>query len=180
LNISLSRNPTCSRKLLKNSLTSFVSITLKKNLTRSLNIKKALTAWLAASAAYDLLAFLAYRAFHNAYNAGIGKLLYRPFLIDLKMKGVFLLGAYHFIITGAFVAGYIFWRNSFRGKNGAEGIGAGIIFGFFIWLFGVVVTLLHVYLVVNITPPVIIYWITINFINYLAMGAITGAIYRDT
>jgi len=146
---------------------------------RSLSLKKALTAWLAVSVVYDLLSILAYRLCHNAYNIGIGKLLYRPFLIDLNARGVFLLGAYQLIIAGTFVAGYIFWRSSISRKEWREGVAGGIIFGFFIWLVGVSVTLLHVYLAVNMEFPVIIYWMTINLINYPLMGAITGAIYRD-
>jgi hypothetical protein len=149
-------------------------------LTRSLNVKKALTAWLAATVAYDLLGFLAYRLFHNVYNVGIGKLLYRPFMLDLNLKGIFLLGMYHFIITGTFVAGYIFWCNNISRKNSEKEWGGGIIFGFFVWIVGVVVTLLHVYLTINMALPVIIYWVTINLINYLLMGVIAGAIYRDT
>ena len=125
--------------------------------------------------AVNISSSLMYHFFHSVYSIGTGSVMYRPYMFSLNTEGASLLGGLNFINCVIFVIGYAILYNAIPSK----GIKKGLIFSLFIWLLGIVVPVLRVYMAVSMALPVFIYWLTIDLVGYLVMGVITGAIYKD-
>jgi len=138
-------------------------------------IKKAIMAIIVSGIAVNISSSLMYHFFHSVYSIGTGSVMYRPYMFSLNTEGASLLGGLNFINCVIFVIGYAILYNAIPSK----GIKKGLIFSLFIWLLGIVVPVLRVYMAVSMALPVFIYWLTIDLVGYLVMGVITGAIYKD-
>jgi hypothetical protein len=95
-------------------------------------------------------------------------------MFSLDVTGGSLLGGLNFVNCAIFVMGYALFYNAIPGK----GVKKGIIFSLFIGVFTIFVPHLRIYLALNISPAVLIYWVTLDLIGYLLAGVITGVVYK--
>ena len=61
----------------------------------------------------------------------------------------------------------------------AKGIVKGMVYGFLIWLVGLLPSRLLLYMSISISFSLILYWIANDLITYLLIGACIGALYKE-
>lgn len=141
-------------------------------------IRKAVIAILISGLIVNAAAISLYLLFHGLYSLGSGNVIYRPSMFSFNIVGASFATsiAINFTNIAIFVLEYAILYRAIP----KEGIRKGIIFGIFVWIIGVVIPLSRVYLTANITVPVFIYWMGLDLVSYLLMGAVTGAIYKTS
>jgi hypothetical protein len=83
-------------------------------------------------------------------------------------------------LVGLFVA-IVFalvYARLYKGIPG-EGIKKGLMYGFIVWLVGALSWVLPLPFFMTIATGVVIYWIAIDLVRYLLLGAVVAVIYKE-
>ncbi len=60
-----------------------------------------------------------------------------------------------------------------------KGAKKGIVYGLLIWLIGLLPSRILLYLSMNISASIIIYWILNELVSYMLLGAVIGILYKE-
>jgi hypothetical protein len=88
-------------------------------------------------------------------------------------------GWWVFLIAGNTLAAIVFavvYAILFKGIPGT-GLRKGLVFGVIVWLIGVVPAIFTMYIMMNIHPGALLYFLAQAFVEYLVYGAVVALVY---